>query len=230
MISCPNCGGSNLGLVGTRQCPTEEYKKSGIKALDYLGCLDCNLIFQKNKIDPSFYKREYRKVLKDNNYDPTNTDLKREWYRANTVDIFLKKWGVVPKSVLDVGSATGEFLRYIHKQYGCSIIGVEPCDSFRAYSNDHKTPSVENIREIENKYDLVATIHVLEHMTEPIPFLEQIIQKMSGYVYIEVPYLAPSLPHHILFTKETLENMVERVGIKIIHSSHNNQLRILGML
>jgi len=230
MISCPNCGSTKIGLAGTRRCPEEEIAKTGIVSISYMGCFDCQIIFQKDKIDPSFYENSYRKVLHTNSYEPLSGNILGEHRKSVIIDGYLKRWGVVPKKCMDVGSSAGLLLRYLAKEYGCETIGVEPCNSFRKYSNDHGTNTIKNISLVTEHYDLVTTIHVLEHQVEPIPFLQEIVKRMSGYVFIEVPELAPSLPHHLLFTMNTLKDMVGRVGIKIIQEEKTDVLRILGML
>ncbi len=230
MIVCPNCGGTNLGLAGTRTCPTEEAQKTGIFTIDYLGCNDCKIMFQKNKVDPSFYKETYRKVLHMNSFTPLPGNLVGEHKKAVLIDEDFKKWGIKPISCMDVGSSTGILLRYLEKEYGCETQGVEPNIHFRLYSIKHGTKTVADIKEIDRSYDLITTVHVLEHQVDPIPFLQEIIARMSNYVYVEVPYLSPSLPHHLLFTMETLKDMLSRVGIKVIHERDDRALCVVGML
>ncbi len=230
MIVCPNCGSQNLGLAGTRVCPTEETLKTGIATIDYMGCFDCKIMFQKNKIDPSFYKENYRKALHMNSYTVLPGNIVGEYRKAVIIDEDFKAWGIKPTSCMDVGSSTGILLRYLEKEYGCYTQGVEPGVHFRLYSIQHGTKTVADIKEIDRQFDLITTVHVLEHQVEPIPFLKEIVTRMSKYIYVEVPYLSPSLPHHLLFTMETLKDMLARVGIKVIHERDDRSLCVIGML
>jgi 2-polyprenyl-3-methyl-5-hydroxy-6-metoxy-1,4-benzoquinol methylase len=202
--------------------------KTGIATVDYMGCFDCNLIFQKIPLDPSYYKRDYRRILRTGNIDPTPGNLVGEHRRAVRLLVFLKEHNIKPKRILDVGCSTGLILRELQKEFGCEVVGVEPGDAFRMYGIGQGTTIYDNIDKITDKFDFVTTTHVLEHQTEPIKFLNQIIERMSGYVFIEVPLLNPALPHHLMFTADTFKDMVTRAGIKIVDRTVTDPLQILG--
>lgn len=97
------------------------------------------------------------------------------------------------ETVLDIGASTGYVLS-LYKQKGCIVEGIEPSDHaagiakglygidlfhgmFDDYFKEFK----------EKKFDLVTLSHVLEHIENPLNFMEKVSQINQKYIYIEVP-------------------------------------------
>ena len=228
MNNCPMCKNTDLNF--SCECPTREFERvySGRASVIYLGCKNCGLAFQQDPVPDSYYKADYRKNLPANSETVRDGNVRGELKRAMRVENFLGEMSAT--SCLDVGSSTGELLRYFQKIYGCQVQGIEPSDAFREYTNLQGTPTAERIEEIIDVFYLVTCVHVLEHIAEPMPFLSEIKRRVGRYLYLEVPFLSPNLPHFLLFTLDSLEKMVEMAGFMILHKEHNpgdNCLRIL---
>ncbi len=99
-----------------------------------------------------------------------------------------------PARVLEVGCASGEFVR-VALDAGYTAEGIEPNASMareaRLLAPDapiHEG-TLDDVRYIPGSFDAVAMFHVLEHLPQPISTLVQIreLLRSSGVVIAEVP-------------------------------------------
>jgi len=133
------------------------------------------------KIKSRFIKREERevehlKLIFDEKLDYLESKIKRK-----------------TKSILDIGSGTGFFLKRA-KERGWIINGVEPNKIAAKYSEKIGVPVIpdffHNIN-IKNrkKYDAINLTQVLEHVNNPIEFLKKChrLLKSGGIIVIEAP-------------------------------------------
>lgn len=135
-------------------------------------------------------------------------------------------------SVLDVGCATGTFLRLaIDRGWQCN--GVEIADYARErVQTELGIPVAASLDDLPPgaQYDVVTLHHVLEHIHDPLGFLSDHVRSRVGRrLLIEVPNFASlgSRVHgpawkdlrpdqHVLhYTPETLGRLVEQAGFKI---------------
>jgi SAM-dependent methyltransferase len=229
-MNCPACGSADTRF--SCEVPVRPFEKegTGIESITYLWCGDCSLAFHTSPMIDTYYQEAYRRNLPAHCEAVREGNVRGEHKRAAKMDEHLMLWGVVPKTVLDVGSATGELLRYMQQKYSCWVVGVEPSDAFREYANQHDTRTLANITEIDRKFELVTCVHVLEHIADPMPFLASIKEKVERYLYLEVPFLSPKLPHALMFTLDSLVGLMERAGFKVVHkelSDKDNNARVL---
>ena len=170
-------------------------KKNNYKIID---CRNCKFIHilplpsEKNiinlykkkyyeKIKPQYIKKyereiDYWNLIFDEKLDYLETKIKRK-----------------TKSILDVGSGSGFFLKRA-KEKGWTINGVEPNYFAAKYSEKIGIPVItdffQNI-DIENmkKYDVINLFDVLEHVYNPTELLKKChrLLKSSGIIVIEVP-------------------------------------------
>ncbi len=127
---------------------------------------------------------------------PTATALRvfidRRSKFAATVRDF-RKMRPQARTVLDVGAATGEFVK-IAREHGFQVDGTE----FSSYAVERAKAAygicllqltLEDIRKNE-VYDIIHLNHVFEHFAEPATELMHIRRLLStdGIIYIEIPY------------------------------------------
>ena len=170
-------------------------KKNNYKIID---CRNCKFIHilplpsEKNiinlykkkyyeKIKPQYIKKyeqeiDYWNLIFDEKLDYLETKIKRK-----------------TKSILDIGSGSGFFLKRA-KEKGWTINGVEPNYFAAKYSEKIGIPVItdffQNI-DIENmkKYDVINLFDVLEHVYNPTELLKKchLLLKSRGIIVIEVP-------------------------------------------
>lgn len=135
-------------------------------------------------------------------------------------------------SVLDVGCATGQFLR-IAQRRGWDVAGVELAEFARKLASDRLgAPIAGSLDELApgRTWDVVTLHHVLEHIEDPIGFLGQHVRPRVGrHLLIEVPNFASLASrahgarwrdlrpeqHLSHFTPQSLEQCVASAGFRV---------------
>lgn len=115
---------------------------------------------------------------------------------------FVSKYCSKKSRILDVGSGDGFFLKEMDKR-GYEIMGLEVSNERRETSKrvakvkvldvDLTNKSITN--ENLGKFDCITLFHVLEHIINPVAFLQNIKKfiKTNGKIIIEVPNLKDAL-------------------------------------
>ncbi|MFL6352646.1 MAG: class I SAM-dependent methyltransferase [Bryobacteraceae bacterium] len=139
------------------------------------------------------------------------------------------------KRFLDVGCGGGALLRDMHA-LGWSCFGIDLSDESvkssreRAPQASVKKALLKDLVE-ESFYDLIILSHVLEHLPNPIPSLQQCLRLLrpGGKLVVVVPNIASAearlfsrswlgleIPRHLIhFTEATARNVIERAGFQI---------------
>ncbi|MBI3034061.1 class I SAM-dependent methyltransferase [Candidatus Woesearchaeota archaeon] len=148
---------------------------------------------------------------------------------------FVKKFKKSGK-ILDVGCGAGHFM-IACKKIGFECEGVEVDKTTANYAISKRKLKVYstdflNAEMRDREYDVIAAIHILEHVVNPQPFLEHARKKLKsdGVLIVSVPNFGGLLPkvlkgkwyglqmdgHVWQFTPETLKAMLEEIGFKVI--------------
>lgn len=104
-----------------------------------------------------------------------------------------KAWaGIVPKCLLDVGSASGAFLDEARKD-GVKVTGVELGleaveRSRTVYGLDTRHGDLFS-SELNGGYDCITMWHVLEHIIDPVQTIRRAVELLDvgGHLFIELP-------------------------------------------
>ena len=189
---------------GTRDSSKVKVWKDKISGVIYI---------DNHYIGDDFYKvNEYKKA----DYEG-DCDIKRR----------LKKYGkfVINKKMVDFGCVTGDFLKAVSNK--CEFAsGVELSSGFRNKLINEKIKCLESLNELEDNFlDIIVAFHVIEHLSNPLEILAEIMQKIKsgGQVLIEVPnandFLLSSSEefkqftlwsqHLVLHTRESLRRILE---------------------
>lgn len=107
---------------------------------------------------------------------------------------FFKKNIKKEKKILEIGSGNGFFLEGLKKEKynvsGCEIskerlIHLKKLKNTTVYNHDFNF----KVSELEGKFDIVVLFHVLEHISNPKKFLENVrgVLKGKGKIIVEVP-------------------------------------------
>lgn len=134
--------------------------------------------------------------------------------------------------ILDIGCSTGMFLRTL-KDLGYSHLqglDISP-DAARFVSETHGVPCVTRIEDLpEGRFDLITCYAVLEHVGDPIAFVQSLSRKLkpNGKLAVLVPnynsyyrkivgkswvWLIPPV-HLQYFNMCSLRSTMEKVGLK----------------
>jgi len=194
---------------------------------DTVICNDCNLIFNNNFVsNPNFYYSKIwgpqRWISPKDNFKKRTSDDSYAFKRFKFIYIFLKNKFKKIKTVFEIGCGDGCNL-YPYHRINKEVHGFD-------FDMKFLEPGIElgmnlsNKEEIyiKKKFDLILSIHSLEHMINIDIELERIVtmMKSSSYLYIEVPgVLNNNLPH-----KERLSEMGLKSGnnfLSYIQFQHN---------
>lgn len=213
-----------------RSCPLcKSITKSKRIYGPYATCMQCGHVFQKF-IFPSEY---YRKL----DYDTQSDYINHSYRRGNYIIDFCVNDLITTAYVLDIGCGMGGVMDYFKKHfYNNTIYGIT--DKKEDVDFARKFLSLDNImvgdaetgffvKGNEEKFGFIVMSHFLEHILDPITLMsnvEKVLHK-NGLIYIEVPsfYWAEVripdvfVPQHVsYYTKSTLKQLLNKVGLKII--------------
>ena len=140
------------------------------------------------------------------------------------------------KTLLDIGSGTGDFLSVCEKG-NWEVTGVEPnlkARNFSSYKLHNKSTNKikSDLSEIKNtKFDVITLWHVLEHIPNLEEYIYQLKQllKPNGFLIIAVPnyksfdakhykefWAAYDVPRHLWhFSKNSIKVLFEKQQMKI---------------
>lgn len=219
-------------------CNSQNYKKRkgrvrDNKNLEIFECCDCGLVFlsEDDHINESFY---------ENSNMHQSFDFYK-WRNETFVDDtrrfeFLKN-SLVNKKVLDFGSGNGGFLE-LTKNISKELLGVELEKAIIPFYKEKKIPFENNLDNISDKFDIITSFHVIEHIKEPLIILEKLknLLEDNGKLIIEVPNANDALLtiyeneafsnftywscHLYLHTQYTLNLLAKQSGFEVEFIKH----------
>jgi 2-polyprenyl-3-methyl-5-hydroxy-6-metoxy-1,4-benzoquinol methylase len=198
-------------------------------------CRNCDIVFNP---DLSINSQE----LSDHFYDERNMGHRRK-IRSVLQKVARGRWRWMQKRIdlpvgrlLEIGCGTGEFLATA-RDSGWNVNGLELSKSFRDAAMDWYDLELDlhELVEIdfsEKSFDVIALLHVFEHLPNPIEFLAQAIRliKPGGWLFVIVPNLSswtdslfrhasPTLikkDHFFHYSPKTLAKMIARSDFELV--------------
>ena len=234
--SCPNC--DSQSFVEFRIVPgggltieiTNGVKINALIVTRYCVCQDCKLIFQNPRLsdaelDIYYGSGYYRKTI---NPPPEGMDKGEENRAITDAEIIKQHIGKV-KSHLDLGCGLG----YLLGMVGADVkVGVESDVNYVKVKGLKVYKSMNQIR--QKKFDLVTSIHSLEHVPHPLDYLRSMtgFVKKGGYLVIEVPSWKTrggplGFAHLSHFEPDVLRLMCTEVGLSIEHTEFTPHLVLI---
>lgn len=214
----------------------------------FVRCEKCGFIFLNPRPALDYFKEMYD-PLSQYNYKVEGVEyIKKE---ADFISAYHQQLQVIEMvaqkgSLLEIGSACGFFLEAA-RQRGWKPYGVELSTGGARYCKQRFSIEVFNGDVLDagfpaNFFDLVVTIHTLEHVYDPAVLVRECcrIAKPGGIFIVEVPYIpnerdpsvvsAADVPAHMsLFTKRTLGDLLARYGFTVIKTDSNAKDCIVRM-
>jgi len=193
---------NNVCLLCKGKFPSKIVSKKSIFTcdLDIIYCEDCELYFLNKILTQEFLDKYYA----DDYFDGAKKDaisyLLKSWFskmRAfSQVKYILSHLEKKPSSlsVLEIGSSDGVLLS-IFKNMGWKVRGLEYNlfmikHSKDKYNLDLESKHIYDLLPSDEKFDLIAFPHVLEHMPDPIKVLTHAKKLLNpgGIIFIELPH------------------------------------------
>lgn len=221
-----------------------EYAKNSGLGLPVYRCDNCGLyvtgnseITVKEKTHKLYEKTYWDKRNSELSIGANYTDQDSQGKRRNWLSqyAYCRPYLKDKKELLEIGTGGGQAI-YWFEQEGFKVSGVEPDPrNVELINNKLKVGKCQSgyaeELDIKGEYEIIWMSHVLEHMVRPDLFLKKIMPNLTngGIFFIEVPNCEnkdildntlASQPHTYHFTRQSLINVVEKCGYKIVRSDY----------
>ena len=228
--SCPLCG------AGSEFHAPFENVIEGDLVVEFWLCERCGMVFQSAQMSDEargeYYAGSYRALVQGTEA-PTDKDLRVQSGRARHITDFARKELRSVGNHLDIGSSSGALLRESQAAWNGEVVGIEPGDAYREYSQSRGATVVSRLEDLQGqRFDLITMAHVLEHLPNPVQYLQDLLRNWlapGGHLLIEVPNLyghqSLELSHTIAFSRRTLVETLEQAGFEIVRISSHSEPR-----
>ena len=221
--NCPLCGSPASALFDQR-----EFRGHSVTNVI---CHDCGLVYQSPRMSEAesqaFYAGEYR-LMYQGQEEPNPKDLSVQNARAQVALDFVRQHVKSTSSILDIGCSTGILLQQFQTHFHCRACGVEPGTLYRKYAQSLGLEIFSSLEDLEatglSHFTLVSMMHVLEHLPNPVDYLENLREKLlepNGWLWLEVPNLYAhdcfEVAHLLSLSAHTLTQVVQKAGYQVIH-------------
>jgi SAM-dependent methyltransferase len=194
-------------------------------------CATCATVF----VDPVPPADVLDAAYPDDFYGRRRSDTERieEWFLSRR----LRLCGpIAGRSVLDVGSGDGKFLRRAVAAGATRVTGVEPSENGRKLAAGTSIPSVADITDLDpdDRYDLVTLWQVFEHVPDPRRLGLALVDRLApgGRLVLSLPNVESfeaerfggdwfhlDVPRHLVFPpSRTLRTVFEELGVRHVET------------
>ena len=229
-IDCPGCGNRSSEF---------KFEKDGF---NYNICRECGSLYCSprpcREVLKKFYENSQSSKYWSTVFSPAVAEIRREkLFRKKAIQIYrlLENERYVPKNICDVGAGYGVLLEELQELLPEILyFAIEPnpefADKCRSKGFDTLETIVEETSEWSNRFDLVISQEVLEHVYSTESFIKSLykVTKDGGYCLVtglgyegfDILTLQKDSnsifpPHHINFLSiKGFEALFERVGFK----------------
>ncbi len=185
-VACVACGGTQS---------THQFDKNGFA---YAQCADCATLFQSPRPSIAAFEAFYRQSESSRYWAevffPAVAEIRREKIfrpRVERLAVLCEERGIHVERLIDVGAGYGIFLdEWRHRFPQAQVLAVEPSTSLaqecRSKGFEVVEEIVENVVGHDNSVDLVTCFEVLEHVYDPLNFVQVLkgLARPGGYVFV----------------------------------------------
>jgi SAM-dependent methyltransferase len=213
--TCPICNCSNISHIS-------KYRSNNINfiGVNLVICNDCNLVFANPKLDDEFLEKYNSEYFKSAHGGIAKDNLTLAFFAAiaklryTYIQKYLLKNKLKINSILEIGPGSGHFAKNWLVRHPDTIYYALETDS-----TCHQNLTNLGVNLINPKttlsVDLVVISHVLEHVSNPIEFINMTTRnlKKGGVLFIEVPcndhqHKQIDEPHLLFFDKKPLKTLL----------------------
>lgn len=226
-VPCDFCKSSQMLLF-------ERKMRHGLN-LETKICANCLLVQTNPQPTPAclndFYSNYYHQFHKRTGVDDgyIRKSKKMAGRRFELITEFIKRdYNTI---ALEIGTGAGQFMLEVKQKSSWSIEGIEPgTESYQWCKSLGLSVTHVGIEEYRptQKFNLITSFHVLEHVISPQKFLSSCSAMMEegGVLYLEVPnFNSPGFaynqflqfPHLYNFTLHTLTNYLQDASFQLIY-------------
>ena len=242
--ACPNCHDRVLAMkhLGSRPmgeaAPPRAYHCTSLGSRSYppvYTCLCCGLQQVPGSMIPPNLESLYQDVV-DEQYLSNVKARKRTFRRA--FDQIANSLPVTPGRMLEVGAYCGLFMQEAGRR-GWVVDGIEPSEWAACYAretlgvNVHGGLLAENRSKLHDKYDVVVSWDVLEHVRDPLQFVRECAEYLDvGGLFcfstLDVDTWFPRLfgtrwpwlidMHLYYFDRHVIKDLLARAGLELLRA------------
>jgi SAM-dependent methyltransferase len=219
---CPLCGGEGRPFVPSENVLALEGFDKFFEVYSADVCQTCGTIYQNPCMSANALIEYYSTGAYRIDHPP---NLVVEEGRAERLALLVERFKINPKSILDVGCGRGTLLKYLEINHFARVLGLD-------YS--YEPPEIDNIvhskDDVDDKFDLITCIHVMEHMLNPVKELEWMLSKLNpgGTILLEIPtYLCNDMSHIFVPNRRGLEIMLDNLGLEYLYVAGESACNIL---
>ena len=238
---CLICNGSNkVKFLDNYKLEIEEDKKY-FKDAKLYHCDDCDFSFvypmPKEEDLNNFYKHVYRSLNRPPYWLTENyKDLKKYYLEDKNLNYLLYLTTLIDiskvENVYDFGAGYGDLGNALKKKFPkLNLFCTENDKHCKKILEERGYKNFENLEDINKKFDLIITIHSLEHMSDISIFSKfKEILKPNGLIFFEVPNCPNDYfdgrpydsPHLLFYTRKSFEKIASLNSFKILNFSFSS--------
>lgn len=189
-------------------------------------CSECGMAFQnprptEESVIKAYKDNSYREMMVIGHGGAHPAEIKLQSIRARRIVAIFKEENLTPARYLDVGSSLGLLTYQVYKAFDCEAWGHELSDEYRDLASGFEgTNYVAELEDLDGKFDIITSIHVLEHLIDPVVQLKKLRELLTddGVLILECPdgrnTTGMSVWHYVIFIFETMKNALEEAGFE----------------
>lgn len=223
---CPVCGSKDLTLI------SEVQYQGKFTFFATSACSHCFFTFRSVSPGLGWFKKCWARIATDKPdvFNPEVETIRAKRYQtyADAISRNLDSKG----ELLDIGAAYGTGAK-IFQDAGFKVEVVEPEENKRNFIERSlgipvACHTIEELADLDKKYDAVCIANCLEHLDDPIAALQTIrgVLKPEGVLYLDVPTLwefvtwsdAFYLTHKCYFIEKNLTHLLGRIGFDTLET------------